>query len=647
MVLAMSVTVFAEDTYSIKINLPEGDKGTHTFTAYQIFTGDLKQGDTNNSITFTDGNTGKANADKELSNVQWGTAFTTDTTKEAFVQALVEDTTLGGLPEVAALRTGDAGNYVYSKDATKVAAALGKITTKEQAEALAKVVNANISDSTTKAKEVTGVNADNDPALLADLATGYYFVKDTVTSDTTDENIPTATSKYVLQVLSDVEITSKTNVPSSNKKVDDKDDSTDAEDTTDWQDSADYDEGDVVPYKLTAFIPVAGFNNYTQYDLAFFDDISKGLTYNGDAKVTIYQISKEIPTNGVVTTADAITDTVIDPATITAENGGTSSYEGGHKYKFDLGDIKAANPTYPMGTIVNNAKYIVVEIAYTATVNSDAVINEAGNPNKSHIEFSNNPNDTTGKGNTPDDTVIVFTYKAVVNKVKQNGDPLTGADFRLDKLYKNYTVKEADYENYVFFNDTEAGRKLLLDAPASGQVYVRTTNGSIITVASGDAAKNGNVAITTTPVTSTNKDFEDVYVRINLTKGGEGDKAGTVFTSDKIDAGSYLITETVTPAGYNSVEPKELVITANHQVLADDPHLTSLNASNGWTLTSITEEGVVTATDGTATTDIINQSGSVLPSTGGIGTTIFYVLGAILVIGAGVLLITRRRMSAN
>ena len=54
-----------------------------------------------------------------------------------------------------------------------------------------------------------------------------------------------------------------------------------------------------------------------------------------------------------------------------------------------------------------------------------------------------------------------------------------------------------------------------------------------------------------------------------------------------------------------------------------------------------------TITDANATITVTNQSGTELPSTGGIGTTIFYIVGAMLVIGAGVVLVTRRRMDAQ
>ena len=47
------------------------------------------------------------------------------------------------------------------------------------------------------------------------------------------------------------------------------------------------------------------------------------------------------------------------------------------------------------------------------------------------------------------------------------------------------------------------------------------------------------------------------------------------------------------------------------------------------------------------TKSVENKSGAELPSTGGIGTTVFYVLGGLLVVCAGVLLITKRRMNKN
>ena len=56
------------------------------------------------------------------------------------------------------------------------------------------------------------------------------------------------------------------------------------------------------------------------------------------------------------------------------------------------------------------------------------------------------------------------------------------------------------------------------------------------------------------------------------------------------------------------------------------------------------EKDLTSGTNGSTHVDVDNNQGTILPSTGGIGTTIFYVVGAILVIGAGVVLITRRRM---
>ena len=72
--------------------------------------------------------------------------------------------------------------------------------------------------------------------------------------------------------------------------------------------------------------------------------------------------------------------------------------------------------------------------------------------------------------------------------------------------------------------------------------------------------------------------------------------------------------------------------------------MTINNANNDATFTTTTTENDTYASGGV---EVVNQQGTELPSTGGIGTTIFYIIGAILVLGAGILLVTRRRMSVQ
>ena len=116
----------------------------------------------------------------------------------------------------------------------------------------------------------------------------------------------------------------------------------------------------------------------------------------------------------------------------------------------------------------------------------------------------------------------------------------------------------------------------------------------------------------------------------------ETDVVGTVqadgtVTFKGLGVGEYTITETKTLPGYNTIEPIKFTLTFNAE-----------------TKTFVSDNSAVTVgTDNTLDTSIVNQKGSLLPSTGGIGTTIFYVVGGILVIGAGILLVTKKRMSAR
>ncbi|MCI6757106.1 MAG: LPXTG cell wall anchor domain-containing protein [Lachnospiraceae bacterium] len=117
----------------------------------------------------------------------------------------------------------------------------------------------------------------------------------------------------------------------------------------------------------------------------------------------------------------------------------------------------------------------------------------------------------------------------------------------------------------------------------------------------------------------------------------------TTFTFSGLDDGDYKLTETTTPAGYNTITPVEFTISAEHDTDSADPNLTSLSGN------ATTGEATFTADKdaGSLTTDIVNKKGSTLPSTGGRGTTMIYIIGAALVVTAGVVLVMRKKMSGD
>ena len=117
----------------------------------------------------------------------------------------------------------------------------------------------------------------------------------------------------------------------------------------------------------------------------------------------------------------------------------------------------------------------------------------------------------------------------------------------------------------------------------------------------------------------------------------------TSFAFTGLDDGDYRLTETATPATYNSIDPIEFTVTAEHDITSDNPALTMLSGN----VTTGTITFTPNPTDGSLTTNVENKKGPELPKTGGIGTTIFYVVGGILVIGAGILLITKKRMNTK
>ena len=379
---------------------------------------------------------------------------------------------------------------------------------------------------------------------------GYYLLADVTENVTGGE----AYSLYVVSIVGDTTITPKAGKVTSQKKVDDANDSTGTENGTDWQDSADHDVNDAVPFQLKGTLP-EDYANYSKFYYVFHDKQSAGLSFNKES-VKVY-VDDTLLTSGY---------------SVVTENLGQDE-----TFNVVFEDLKAIEEV----TITASS---VITVEYTSTLNDQAVIGSEGNPNVMYLEYSNNPNwesawgndnidnDNDGEkdeedekegptGETPEDKVIVFTYRVVVNKVDEQGNALQGAGFT---LYK----KNAETEEYV-----AVGTELV---------------------------------------------------------GGEM----TTFEWLRIDDGEYKLVETTTPAGYNTMADVEFTVSATHVIEAAEPTLTELAGGDMFT-------GEVSTA--TLTANVVNQSGTVLPETGGVGTTLLYVFGAVLVLGAGVVLVTKKR----
>ena len=230
---------------------------------------------------------------------------------------------------------------------------------------------------------------------------------------------------------------------------------------------------------------------------------------------------------------------------------------------------------------------------YSGVLNENALIYDEGKQdNTAFLEYSNNPYDTEDTTNTEKDIVYDWTYKMGVNKVDGKTDQtINGAIFVLSE--KTLNLDNLELNNGVPTNTTDL---IGLVKEADGSYRVATT--------------------------------EDSNVVYHI-------EAGNITIKGLDDATTYYLYETKAPDGYNALK---------------DPVTFKINASYSADGSS-TADGSPTVTVGsseastTLSTNVENNSGSELPETGGIGTTIFYIAGGIMVLAAAVLLITRRRMS--
>lgn len=253
-----------------------------------------------------------------------------------------------------------------------------------------------------------------------------------------------------------------------------------------------------------------------------------------------------------------------------------------------------------------NESSVVVKVGDTTLETSKYTVNKATDTGKLTItipwQTDNEDGTYTALYDSP--SLVTITYSATVTgkatdnatnaaKVKYNGKELDGGT----------TTTETYYFDIVKDNDKDE-----VLTGAEFKLYDAATGGKEIPVVK----------------------ISDGFYRVaEATETGVAIEAGKARIQGLDGTKTYYLEETTAPVGYNILTSRVEVAINNN----DNP----ATVENNQDVTKYVSGGV----------EIVNQRGAELPSTGGIGTTIFYVIGAILVIGAGIVLVTRRRMYHN
>ena len=246
----------------------------------------------------------------------------------------------------------------------------------------------------------------------------------------------------------------------------------------------------------------------------------------------------------------------------------TESPVGNTNYTVKIIDLESTNPcTFHIefkqdfcDTLKANDQII---ITYSATLNEKAEIGNTGNKNETKLTYGDNNKTETATTTTRTFEIPVFKYTLKDNKETA----LKDATFTLSK-------------DSVTTPNTKEIIKLEKKNGTTTEEYLVNSSGTVTEITTGATGK---------------------------------------FKIQGLDAGTYYLTETKQPDGYNKLTTPVTII--------------------------ISDTGTITV-KGTNVNPVKveNKSGSILPSTGGMGTTLFYIFGAILVIGSGVVLITKKRM---
>jgi fimbrial isopeptide formation D2 family protein/LPXTG-motif cell wall-anchored protein len=660
----LSVPALAADTTSLQVKSTENFR---SYDIYQVFTGTYSGG------TETE----------KLSNVQWGASFSTTELQSKLIVALAATNLPDGSTNPVAsnfssLVTEVDGSYkaISTVTAAQVAEKLTEVEAddnSQEADAIAAIVASCVS-GTTAYKSVSGASS-----TMADGATyvysfdnidaGYYLLNETTSQASLKTDKKTYQySRYMLDVVGGTVNTinqkSDSTSPSIKKEI------VKADGTTSQYSNASI--GDAVNFKITGTVPDT--SRYTTYYYVVCDTLSEGLSLidDGESGFTVKVGGTEI-TRG--------TDYVVKTS--------------GQKFRIVFKSFA--------GKYNKNDE---IEITYQAKLNEKATVGTTGNKNSVELMYSNNPNailngsngDPDDPGEKPTDGNVVssltsetYTYTTGFDIYKKDGsgNRLTGASFSITGDTLNTVLVQTDQFTPSKYYDTDMATLSTYwyktpagyfesVAPTSNDSkyeksvvrYSAAEDASATSVTGGYVKKyyikdDGNVAtsyesysdsVTYNFDSSTYPYYESNYIAYTMStptnkiekttgnvsyEGTVGDNGELSFYG--LSAGTYVIKEIQAPVGYNDLG-KDIEITIKWV----EPTAGSTECS--WEYTYSGDENLIdTSAPGgnIIRLEVINKAGSALPQTGGIGTTIFYVAGTILVLGAAVALITRRRMKGE
>lgn len=419
---------------------------------------------------------------------------------------------------------------------------------------------------------------------VSDLSYGYYLVYDD--TDLSGDGTSAVRSAVMLSnVNKDAVITLKANRPQILKQI--------KKHNEEYGKGTSVSIGDTVTFKITTVVP--SHTLYTDYTYYVEDVMHDGLVLDVDS-IKVYQNDIELEGDFTLT---------------------TTGLSEGVDFKVDFTALMNDDDKYEIGDELT--------IIYDAKV-TNAIQAQKANQNTAKLTYSNDPTAPTSTGSVSD-VANVYSYQFVFTKFAEDTHGvltnvrLAGAEFKL------YRVVEGQEDQLITFTTTEKKHEVA-EGGTEATTYIQYV------VAEGNS---GSVDTLTT--------HNEGKATISLGHLNMGGHLGDVSIFGLAE-GTYKLVETKAPDGYVIADkPFEIKIEDQIGELGSVGTLTVTGQYDG-------EIGNIVNTNGIAESiltvwaEITNRPGSALPETGGIGTTLFTVLGVILMAGAVAFFISRKRNSA-